>query len=55
MNIAIIFTIVWIVSNLCCLYFAKKRNIKFGFLVTFLGILLGPFAIPFVFILGKQP
>ncbi len=53
MNIAVILTIVWIVSNFFCFYIARKRNIKLGFLVDFIGVMLGPFAIPLVFIFGR--
>jgi hypothetical protein len=53
MNIAIVLAIVWILSNFFCFHIARKRNIKRGFLVDFFGIMLGPFAIPLVYIFGK--
>ena len=41
---------IWIVSALICIYIARKRHVKRSLLRNFVVVLLGPFAIPLVFL-----
>lgn len=45
---------IWMVSNLLCAYIIKKRNLEPGIPLTILGVFLGPFAIPLVFVLSPK-
>jgi len=42
--------IIWLLSNVLCLYLAKRSHYKPGILSRFIGALLGPFAIPFIYL-----
>jgi uncharacterized membrane protein len=48
---AYIFTLIWFISAVVCLYIATKRHLKQSFLRNLVVVLLGPFAIPLVFFL----
>jgi hypothetical protein len=41
--------VIWLVGAIICYYIAKKRGIKSTFLWQMTVLLLGPFAIPLVF------
>lgn len=40
--------IIWLIGLIIFSYIAKKRHVKQTFIRTFLAVLLGPFAIPFI-------
>jgi hypothetical protein len=42
--------IVWLVSVVVCINIARKRHLKRSFLRNLLVVLLGPFAIPLIFL-----
>jgi hypothetical protein len=46
---------VWLLSNIACIYLTKKRRVTPGIFLRFIGALLGPFAIPLVFLLKPKP
>lgn len=45
---------IWIVSAVVCIYIAKARHLKPTLLRRFIVVLLGPFAIPLIFIAGSN-
>ena len=49
-----VIAVIWILSNFLCAYLIKKRNLEPGVPLTALGVILGPFAIPLVFILKPK-
>lgn len=55
MPFVIVLAIVWTTSNLYCYYLCKKHWLRFNFAVDFIGILLGPLAIPFVLYKARKP
>jgi len=52
--IAYTLLLIWLVSHIICLYIAKKRNVKLTLLWRLIGVILGPLAIPLVFLLKKN-
>lgn len=42
--------VIWFVSALICIYLARKRHVKASFFWNLMIVLLGPFAIPLVFL-----
>ena len=42
--------IIWIVSSIICLYIARAKNLKSSFVRRLIVVLLGPLAIPLVFL-----
>lgn len=45
---------IWLISNIVCLYLVKKRNVELGLVLRIVGVLLGPLAIPLVYILKPK-
>ena len=41
-----IIAFIWLVSNVICLYIARKRGVSPGLSARFLAVFLGPLAIP---------
>lgn len=52
--IALFLVVIWIASNLLCLYITRKRNVKVGLFLQFIAICLGPFAIPIACLCGES-
>ena len=46
--VAYAFVIIWLASNIWGLYLAKKKHIKVTLLIKVIGLVFGPFAIPFI-------
>jgi hypothetical protein len=55
MPLTLVLTIVWTASNLYCFYLCKKHWLRFNFLVSFIGLIVGPFAIPFILAKARKP
>jgi len=49
-----LFVVVWLLSNIICIYLTKKWHVHPGIIIRFIGALLGPFAIPIVFALKPK-
>jgi|GEM_PF-2310937 hypothetical protein len=43
------FVIIWLVSNIWSLYLAKKKHIEVTWFLKLIGVIFGPFVIPFIF------
>jgi hypothetical protein len=41
---------IWFVSALICIYIARRRRVRLSFFCNLVVVLLGPFAIPLVFL-----
>mgnify|MGYP000359674656 CR=1 FL=1 len=39
---------IWIASNFYCMHLLKTRQLKIGFILGMIGLLLGPLAIPMI-------
>ena len=51
---AYILVAIWLFSHIVCLYLVKQRNLRPGIVLKVIGVILGPLAIPLVYILkGK--
>lgn len=50
-----VLVIVWLISNIACIYLTKKRGLNPGIFLRFIGSFLGPFAIPLIFFLKTSP
>ncbi len=46
--------IIWIISAIVCYYIAKARKIKSNFIRKLIVVLLGPLAIPLVFLIKPE-
>jgi hypothetical protein len=46
--------IIWTVSAIACHFIARSRNVKTGFIRTLVAVLLGPLAIPLVFLVKPE-
>jgi len=45
--------VIWLVGAIFCLYLARARNIKPGWLLRILAVVPGPLAIPLVLLLKQ--
>ena len=42
--------LIWVLSAIICYYIAKARGVKYGLMWNMIIVLLGPFAIPLIFL-----
>jgi hypothetical protein len=42
--------VVWVISGVVCIYIAKRRHVKLSLFWDFVVVLLGPFAVPLMFL-----
>lgn len=47
--------LIWFMSAMICYYIAKKRGVKPSFLWAIIVVLLGPFAIPLIYMAKPAP
>lgn len=52
---AYILVLIWVISNVVCVYLVRKRNLEPGVTLRVIGAILGPFAIPLIFTLKPKP
>lgn len=46
---------IWIIGAVICYYIAKYRNVPLNIFWSLVVVVLGPFAIPFMFFAKPQP
>ena len=49
-----VLAIIWIISAVICHFIAQKRNVKANFIRRLIVVVLGPLAIPLVFLLKPE-
>jgi nitrate/nitrite transporter NarK len=54
MMIALVITGIWVLGAIICDRIAKSRNVRWNFLFTAVAVVLGPLAIPLVFLLPSR-
>lgn len=54
MMIAYIITGIWVLGAMICARIARSRNVRWNFLFTTIAVVLGPLAIPLVFLLPSR-